>query len=125
MRLSILRIITAQTAVQRWRVIKMTIEEIKSQLEELIKDRESFMVGDYDKEALEFAVKAVEKQIQKKLKAEMFQTFIQGYLYEDKCCVCPSCGTFRGNLDYKSYKIKKYSYCPDCGQALDWSDENE
>ena len=50
----------------------MTIEEIKSQLEELIKDRESFMVGDYDKdiydrdkEALEFAVKAVEKAARK------------------------------------------------------------
>ena len=110
----------------------MTAEEVRNQLEELIRDRESFMVGDYDKdiydrdkEALEFAVKAVEKQIQKKLKAEMLQTFIQGYLYEDKCCVCPSCGTFRGNLDYKSYKIKKYSYCTDCGQALDWSSENE
>ena len=44
----------------------MTVEEIKNQLEELIKDRESFMVGDYDKdiydrdkEALVFAVKAV------------------------------------------------------------------
>lgn len=68
------------------------------------------------------AIAALEKQIPQKLKTETFQTNIQGYLYEDKCCICPSCGTFRGNLDYESYKIKKYSYCPDCGQALDWSD---
>ena len=51
-------------------MMKMTGEEVKNQLEELIKDRESFMVGDYDKdiydcdkEALVFAVKAVEKQM--------------------------------------------------------------
>ena len=63
-----------------------------------------------------------QKQIPQKLKIETLECMIQGYSYMDKCCVCPSCGTFRGNLDYEPYKIKKYSYCPDCGQALDWSD---
>lgn len=48
----------------------MTIEEIKSQLEDLIRDRESFMVGDYDKdiydrdkEALRAARAIVTKEI--------------------------------------------------------------
>lgn len=62
------------------------------------------------------------KQIPQKLKYETLECMIQGYSYMDKCCICPSCGEFRGNLDYEPFKIKKYSFCPDCGQALDWSD---
>lgn len=110
----------------------MTIEEIGDQLEELIRDRESFMVGDYDKdiydrdkEALEFAVKAVEKQIPKKLTIKLSEQMIQGYLYRDKCCYCPTCDGFRGNLDYEPQKIRKYDFCPDCGQTLDWGGEDE
>lgn len=68
------------------------------------------------------AIKALEKQIPKKLKTEMLKTNIQGYLYTDKCYVCPVCGIFRGNADYQPEKIKKYQFCPNCGQALDWSD---
>lgn len=99
----------------------MTIEEIKNQLEELIKDRESFMVGDYDKdiydrdkEALEFVVKAVEKQIPKK----------PNNIY------CPICKRplrkEKKDIGYtgKVKKRKADNYCPGCGQALDWSDKN-
>ena len=50
----------------------MTIEKAIYQLEDLIKDRESFMVGDYDKsiydrdkEALQTAITALGKQIPK------------------------------------------------------------
>ena len=71
------------------------------------------------------AIKALEKQIPKKLKTEMLKTNIQGYLYMDKCYVCPLCGIFRGNADYQPEKIIKYQFCPDCGQALDWSGEDE
>lgn len=70
------------------------------------------------------AIEALEKQIPKKLKTEMLQTNIQGYLYTDKCYVCPLCGIFRGNADYQPEKIIKYQFCPNCGQALEWSDEN-
>lgn len=100
----------------------MTIEEIGDQLEELIRDRESFMVGDYDKdiydrdkEALEFAVKAVEKQIPKK----------PNNIY------CPICKRplrkAKEDIGYtgKVKKRKADNYCPGCGQALDWSSENE
>jgi hypothetical protein len=65
---------------------------------------------------------SLKRQIPQKLKCETLECMIQGYSYMDKCCVCPSCGEFRGNLDYEPFKIKKYSFCPDCGQALDWSD---
>lgn len=108
----------------------MTIEEIKSQLEELIRDRQSFVDEDEgvewnevwlrDIEALKFAVKAVEKQIPKKMSIKISDYMIKGYLYRDKCGYCPNCGEFRGNLDYQPHKIIKYKFCPDCGQALDW-----
>lgn len=68
------------------------------------------------------AIKALEKQVPKKLKTEMLQMNIQGYLYEDKCYMCPLCGIFRGNADYQPEKIIKYQFCPNCGQALDWSE---
>ena len=101
----------------------MTAEEVRNQLEELIRDRESFMVGDYDKdiydrdkEALELAIKAVEKQIPKKVKIQFCG---MGF----KTDVCPTCGDdfYIDDLGQTMY----YSFCPDCGQALDWSSENE
>lgn len=106
----------------------MTIEEIKNQLEELIKDRESFMVGDYDKdiydrdkEALEFAVKAVEKQVPKKVKHKTTRFVIQGFELDDDCVYCPLCNKFMGNLSAEPDFNRISDYCPDCGQALDWS----
>lgn len=75
--------------------------------------------------AFDVAIEALEKQIPQKLKTEMLQTIIQGYLYEDKCYMCPLCGIFRGNADYQPEKIIKYQFCPNCGQALDWSGNNE
>ena len=44
---------------------------------------------------------ALEKQIPKKLKDD-------GWLY------CPICG--------RDVLMDRFDYCPDCGQALDWSD---
>ena len=94
----------------------MTAEEVRNQLEELIRDRESFMVGDYDKdiydrdkEALEFAVKAVEKQIPKKL---IGQNTMWG--------ICPNC-----EKAAEIHAFREPKHCEHCGQALDWSDENE
>ena len=99
----------------------MTVEEIKNQLEELIRDRESFMVGDYDKdiydrdkEALVFAVKAVEKQMTKK-----------PYFREEegaKGYACPSCDMGVGIHLFQGRCVKE-RFCSCCGQALDWSDK--
>lgn len=105
----------------------MTVEEVRNQLEELIRDRESFMVGDYDKdiydrdkEALEFAVKAVEKQIPKKVKREFLA--VGGAITCIEAEICPNCGK---DIYDDEVEVSYYEYCPDCGQALDWSDENE
>lgn len=101
----------------------MTVEEVRDRLKELIKDRESFMVGDYDKdiydrdkEALEFAVKALKKQMPKK-----------PYFREEegaKGYACPSCDM---GVEIRLFQggCVKERFCSCCGQALDWSSENE
>lgn len=57
-------------------------------------------------EALGLAVKALEKQIPKKLP-------IVEELYH-----CPNCGE-------KDAVLQGDNYCFNCGQALDWSDEDD
>ena len=54
--------------------------------------------------AYAMAIEALEKQIPKKLKDD-------GWLY------CPFCG--------RDVLMDRFDYCPDCGQALDWSDTND
>ena len=114
----------------------MTIEKAIEQLEDLIKEAESHMTGNKiddeilidDKTALEMAIQALdeitiqalEKQVPKKVKRE--------FVTEGGCItcfetdVCPVCGNdfYIEVLGQTMY----YSFCPDCGQALDWSDEN-
>lgn len=63
-------------------------------------------------EALDVAIQALEKQIPKKpIKKER-----SGIVY----CVC---GNFIGYKSPKNGKIP-FKYCPNCGQKLDWSNEN-
>lgn len=109
----------------------MTIEKAIYQLTDLIKDRESFMVGDYDKsiydrdkEALQTAITALEKQVPKKITAVNNPCHVKAFDSETEtvctfCCVnCPVCSKWIvANVNHK--------YCQYCGQALDWSDENE
>lgn len=63
--------------------------------------------------ALNMAVKALEKQIPKKPKYKPKKEGLITTNYK-----CPSCGCRR--LGH----TKEIAYCPDCGQALDWSDSN-
>ena len=96
----------------------MTIEKAIYQLEDLIKDRESFVDNDYDPdnvfrqdiEACKAGIQALEKQIPKKV--------IWKYAFYWACC--PNC---KNNI-YDEEK-EKFKFCPDCGQALEWSEENE
>jgi hypothetical protein len=64
--------------------------------------------------AMELAIKALDKQIPKKVD-------IKKYIYT-KC----DCGyTFSVHYGDGYYDVpykKQTRYCPDCGQALDWSD---
>jgi predicted RNA-binding Zn-ribbon protein involved in translation (DUF1610 family) len=93
----------------------MTTQEAITQLHELIQDRESFMVGEYesyldrDKQALQTAIKALEKQIPKKPIEENPWVFS-----------CPNCGS--GNVE--EWCLNRHNCCPDCGQALDWRNGN-
>lgn len=97
----------------------MTTEQAIYQLTDLIKDRESFMVGDYDKsiydrdkEALQTAITALEKQMPKKVLNLMLNA--DGKTTKVFKGICPCCQCIVTN-----------EYCSRCGQALDWSDENE
>lgn len=100
----------------------MTIEKAIEQLGELIKEAESHMTGNKsddeifidDKTALEMAIQTLEKQIPKKY--ELF-------LGQD---LCPTCNnTFGSDAIRKTLSSWKMDYCQYCGQALDWSDEND
>ena len=68
-------------------------------------------------EALDVAIQALEKQIPKKLEYEA-DGYADGELVYDYA-KCPICGH-----DFE-YGINDWGceYCSDCGQKLDWSDE--
>ena len=68
-------------------------------------------------EAKNMAIQALEKQIPKKpIMKQYFEDL------EDECLCCPTCGeilTDRIPADNKTF----YFHCMNCGQKLDWSDE--
>ena len=67
-------------------------------------------------EAMDMAIKALEKQIPKK-------PYIQQDNRNNDCLECPFCDSFIGyecDCRDEHYQI---DYCPNCGQAIDWSDE--
>ena len=59
--------------------------------------------------SIEIAIQALEKQIPKRPNKN----------FEKFSGVWCSCGKYLG----KGYFVDKQSYCTDCGQKLDWSDE--
>lgn len=68
------------------------------------------------REAFNIAINAIEKQIQKKPKIELYTNRIPS---EQTVYICPTCGEdFNGN----EYKM---DVCCDCGQSIDWSEEDE
>ena len=93
------------------------IKNIKDILDECTESEEAVCyVTDVNAPDLKMAIKALEKQIPKKPTYEgdgyaPDGTFIWGEW------ICPCCGR-RYEVDYDDY-----DYCPDCGQKLDWSNE--
>ena len=86
---------------------EQAIKELKSDRE--LYGSEIVYAGDGTPEgdlmlALDMGLAALEKQIPKKPKDD-------GWLY------CPICG--------RDVLLDRFNYCPDCGQALDWSDNND
>lgn len=68
-------------------------------------------------EALDVAIQALEKQIPKRP--------IRHAVWEDfKCPACGSTEIRPYDTEYREYdKDCEFEYCSDCGQKLDWSDE--
>lgn len=75
-------------------------------------------------EALNMIENAVEKQISKKPITETVNRgiSISGEYDIDFNYLCPNCNTVVG--DYETDDVF-YKFCPDCGQALDWSENDE
>lgn len=65
--------------------------------------------------AYEVAIEALEEQIPQKPDFEGDGYDENGYLIYDTW-ICPCCEE-RYEVDYEEYK-----HCPNCGQAIDWSD---
>lgn len=59
------------------------------------------------KEALRMAIEALEKQIPKKVRRKHHPKY-------GRATFCPNCS----RMD-----VECWFYCPDCGQAIDWSEE--
>ena len=66
-------------------------------------------------EAIDVAIKALEKQIPKKVKIEQW--------IDTKCDCGYEFSKHRGDGYYSIPLENKTKYCPNCGQKLDWSDE--
>lgn len=67
-------------------------------------------------QALDMAIKALEKQIPKKP-----MTSYDERVKENWC----SCGVCCFGFGWKRAVRYKYKYCPDCGQKIDWESDEE
>ena len=66
------------------------------------------LLKDYQQDVADMAISALEKQIPK----------------NPKCGVCSNCGS-RHIYAADFMKAECFKYCGDCGQALDWSDNDD
>lgn len=75
-------------------------------------------VGELHKQTYDVAIDALEKQIPKKPDYEADGYDNNGELIYDTW-ICPNCE--------KRYEVDcdSYDYCPNCGQAIDWNEEEE
>lgn len=94
----------------------MTNKEVKNNFVQNL--AENAYINMCSAEEMKIAIEALEKQIPKKpdLIGDSYDD--NGNLIYDTW-ICPCCETEYG-LDYDYYK-----FCPECGQALDWSECNE
>ena len=86
------------------------INDLKVILSEITECEESICyITDVDAEPLKLAIKALERQIPKKP------------IYGAANIKCPNC---EATLLYY-FHLFKIDYCDECGQRLDWSEEND
>lgn len=72
--------------------------------------------GKCTKPVREVAIEALEKQIPQRPNLEA-DGYADGQLVYDTW-ICPHCGEYY-EVDYDDY-----DYCPNCGQAIDWSEDD-
>jgi hypothetical protein len=91
---------------------------ILGEIKEIIKDNSLDTVIVLDETAI---VNALKKQIPKKPDTKITNRGIDitGEYDIDSDYLCPFCECVVGDCDAEEHF---YNYCPDCGQALDWSD---
>lgn len=63
---------------------------------------------------------AREKQVPKKPYIETEKA--KGLREDYDCYECPNCDSFLGHVSDCKDEHYRYNYCPNCGQAIDWSD---
>ena len=77
------------------------------------------------REASGFAIQALEKQIPMKPN----KTIDSSWGVKKEAHVCPVCDYYLTEVHFiapqKIESNKKITYCETCGQAIDWSDEDE
>lgn len=61
-----------------------------------------------------------EKQVPKKPYIETEKA--KGLREDYDCYECPNCDSFLGHVSDCKDEHYRYNYCPNCGQAIDWSD---
>ena len=103
---------------------KMTAEKAIEQLNSLMNDRDNPVhCDDFDEvflqdiEALKVGISALEKQVPKKV---IWENARNGKIYDWAWACCPNCQTLICDEPFEECEL-----CSNCGQALDWSDENE
>ena len=80
--------------------------------------QECLDIGNNDKIALypeevQMCIDALEKQIKKKIERYSCNTI------GEMTFNCPSC-----NLEYYVTDYEDFNYCPNCGQKIDWNEED-
>lgn len=108
-------------------LIKRAIESAQNRKYKLSKDLEHNISDLHRKKAngqrevMQVTIEALEKQIPKNVqKLESKILIADGWQYQ-----CPQCKCAVGVNQHAEEQTQEDNYCPTCGQALDWSEENE
>lgn len=84
---------------------------MKLDFEKAVKDGVDQAMREYELTIGMTVKEAVEKQIPKKV------------VFVPDACLCPRCGfDMMGVYDFVERDTKDPSFCPNCGQKLDWGD---